>query len=95
MQGRSSRRVTPASAPAIHQAKDPHPAFTEDHGTACAGVACAAGLVRASGVAPKAKLIPIRLSSALGSQQEAEAFEWAANNGADVISCSWGPTDGA
>jgi len=74
--------------------KDPHPAFTEDHGTACAGVACAAGLVRASGVAPKAKLIPIRLSSALGSQQEAEAFEWAANNGADVISCSWGPTDG-
>ncbi|MCS6290134.1 MAG: S8 family serine peptidase [Nitrospira sp.] len=74
--------------------KDPHPAFTEDHGTACAGVACAAGLVRASGVAPKAKLIPIRLSSALGSQQEAEAFEWAANNGADVISCSWGPEDG-
>ena len=74
--------------------KDPHPSFTEDHGTACAGVACAAGLVRASGVAPKAKLIPIRLSSALGSQQEAEAFEWAANNGADVISCSWGPTDG-
>ncbi len=74
--------------------KDPHPAFTEDHGTACAGVACAAGLVRASGVAPKAKLIPIRLSSALGSQQEAEAFEWAANNGADVISCSWGPADG-
>lgn len=74
--------------------KDPHPSFTEDHGTACAGVACAAGLVRASGVAPKAKLIPIRLSSALGSQQEAEAFEWAANNGADVISCSWGPEDG-
>lgn len=76
---------------------DPRPkdvAFEENHGTACAGVACAAGVERASGVAPKAKLIPIRLNSALGSQQEAEAFEWAANHGADVISCSWGPTDG-
>lgn len=76
---------------------DPRPkdaAFKENHGTACAGVACAAGVERASGVAPKAKLIPIRLNSALGSQQEAEAFEWAANNGADVISCSWGPMDG-
>ena len=76
---------------------DPRPkdaAFEENHGTACAGVACAAGVERASGVAPKAKLIPIRLNSALGSLQEAEAFEWAANNGADVISCSWGPTDG-
>lgn len=76
---------------------DPRPkdaGFTEDHGTACAGVACAGGLVKASGVAPKAKLLPIRLNSSLGSQQEAEAFEWAANHGADVISCSWGPTDG-
>ena len=72
--------------------KDTH--FTEDHGTACAGVACAGGLVKASGVAPTAKLLPIRLNSALGSQQEAEAFEWAADHGADVISCSWGPTDG-
>ncbi len=77
---------------------DPRPkdaAFEENHGTACAGVACAAGTDKASGVAPKAKLIPIRLNSALGSQQEAEAFEWAANHGADVISCSWGPQDGA
>jgi subtilisin family serine protease len=39
--------------------------------------------------------MPIRLSSALGSQQEGDAFEWAADHGADVISCSWGPSDGA
>jgi subtilisin family serine protease len=32
--------------------------------------------------------------SQLGSQQEANAFFWAASNGADVISCSWGPADG-
>jgi subtilisin family serine protease len=64
------------------------------HGTACAGVACADGNFGASGVAPRARLMPIRLQSELGSQDEADAFEWAARNGADVISCSWGPRDG-
>jgi subtilisin-like proprotein convertase family protein len=74
--------------------KDLHPQFPENHGTACAGVACADGGHGASGVAPGAKLLPIRLASGLGSQQEANAFRWAADNGADVISCSWGPADG-
>ena len=66
----------------------------DNHGTACAGVACGDGSDGASGVAPKARLMPIRLASGLGSQQEAEAFVWAADKGADVISCSWGPPDG-
>jgi subtilisin-like proprotein convertase family protein len=57
-------------------------------------IACADGLHSASGVAPRAKLMPIRLTSGLGSQQEANAFRWAADHGADVISCSWGPEDG-
>jgi len=74
--------------------KDPDPRFPEDHGTACAGVACANGDHGASGVAPQAALMPIRLSSGLGSQREADAFVWAADHGADVISCSWGPPDG-
>ena len=68
--------------------------FPENHGTACAGVACADGNFGASGVAPKAKLMAIRMVSGLGSQQEANAFRWAADNGADIISCSWGPRDG-
>jgi subtilisin family serine protease len=67
---------------------------SEHHGTACAGVACASGNGKASGVAPEAKLMPIRLGS-IGSISEAKAFKWAADNGADVISCSWGPEDGA
>jgi subtilisin family serine protease len=67
----------------------------DNHGTACAGVACAGGRVGASGVAPEAALMPIRLQSGLGSQREADAFVWAADHGADVISCSWGPPDGA
>jgi subtilisin family serine protease len=73
---------------------NPRPGSRNRHGTACAGVACADGNFGASGVAPRARLIPIRLVSGLGSQQEADAFVWAARNGADVISCSWGPDDG-
>jgi subtilisin family serine protease len=78
--------------------KDPFgtgPDDGENHGTACAGVACGNGTGGASGVAPGARLMPIRLASGLGSQREAEAFKWAADHGADVISCSWGPEDGA
>jgi len=73
---------------------DPSPGSRDKHGTACCGVACANGTHGASGVAPKAKLMPIRLASGLGSQAEADAFVWAADHGADVISCSWGPVDG-
>jgi subtilisin-like proprotein convertase family protein len=74
--------------------KDPRLGDPENHGTACAGVACAEGKFGASGVAPQARLMPIRLVSGLGSQKEAQAFVWAADHGADVISCSWGPQDG-
>lgn len=84
-----------ASVPANSPNRDnPRPGPGDNHGTACAGVACADGVVGASGVAPSARLMPIRLASALGSQAEADAFVHAADNGADVISCSWGPRDG-
>ncbi|MDX1913099.1 MAG: S8 family serine peptidase [Saprospiraceae bacterium] len=76
--------------------EDPRPKADDDsHGTSCAGLACAAGLKDgASGTAPEANLMPIRLRSGLGSMAEANAFVWAADHGADVISCSWGPADG-
>ncbi|NJR69012.1 MAG: S8 family serine peptidase [Synechococcales cyanobacterium CRU_2_2] len=73
---------------------NPRPGRQDNHGTACAGVACADGSAGATGVAPRATLMPIRLASGLGSIAEAEAFAWAVRNGADVISCSWGPPDG-
>ena len=40
-------------------------------------------------VAPQARLMPLRKVSGLGSQDEADCFVWAADKGADVISCSW------
>jgi subtilisin-like proprotein convertase family protein len=76
------------------RSNDPRPGERDRHGTCCAGVACADGRLGASGVAPMARLMPIRCASSLGSQAEADAFFWAAQNGADVISCSWGPVDG-
>ncbi|OED37641.1 hypothetical protein AB833_22840 [Chromatiales bacterium (ex Bugula neritina AB1)] len=84
-------------APADFQFRsdNPRPKHSSDnHGTACAGVACANGSLGASGVAPEARLMPIRNVSSLGSQAEADAIAWAVDQGADVISCSWGPADG-
>src|SRR5215208_5661647 len=91
----SSRGKVVAPRDTTSNDADPRPNGRENHGTACAGVACADGKFGASGVAPRAKLMPIRMMSQLGSQAEANAFYWAAKNGADVISCSWGPADGA
>src|SRR4029453_16774230 len=69
----------------------PRPLPGGNHASAGAGVACADGVAGATGVAPRARLMPIRMVSQLGSQQEANAFFWAASHGADVISCRWGP----
>jgi subtilisin family serine protease len=90
---RSSAKIV-APRDVTRQTDNPRPGTLNNHGTACAGVACAGGNIGASGVAPGARLMPIRLASDLGSQAEADAFVWAAQNGADVISCSWGPADG-
>ncbi|GJL54290.1 MAG: peptidase S8 [Nitrospirales bacterium] len=78
---------------ATRKVEDPRPGSRDNHGTPCAGVACANGQHGASGVAPQARLMPIRLDSGSGSQDEAEALVWAADHGADIISCSWGPGD--
>jgi subtilisin family serine protease len=67
---------------------------SHNHGTNCAGVACASGVV-APGVAPDATLMPLIMPDMIGSFAEAEAICWAADHGADVISCSWGPKDGS
>lgn len=92
----------PAFAEKIHKAKDmldklnhkeaSHKFGGEMHGTACASIACAND-EKLMGVAPEAELMPIR-SKGLGSVLESEAFVWAADQGADIISCSWGPPDG-
>ncbi len=73
--------------------QSPSHRFNEGHGTACASIACS-GDENAIGIAPKAQLMPIRFTG-LGSVYQSEAIYWAVKNGADVISCSWGPPDGS
>ncbi|GAB5472418.1 MAG: hypothetical protein Mars2KO_05170 [Maribacter sp.] len=69
-----------------------HQFNSEKHGTACASIAASSDY-RAWGVAPEADLIIVRCKG-LGSVLEAEAIYWAVKQGADIISCSWGPSDG-
>ena len=70
---------------------DPNPVFEDDnHGTCCAGVALAeengVGVV---GLAPNCSFMPIRMADNLSDSILVSYFEYAMDNGADVISCSW------
>lgn len=65
----------------------------QPHGTKVAGLALAGGIA-VTGVAPTATLLGVRvsaLSARLGDPTEAGAIRWAADQGADVICCAWGP----
>ncbi len=71
---------------------DPNPSLDDDnHGTACAGVATAEengiGVV---GMAPRCALMPIRMSMELSDLFVVAMFQYAMDNNADIISCSWG-----
>ena len=66
------------------------------HGTCCAGVAGGTGNngILLSGVARGAVIMPIQLLTGSGygtATDEVNCFNYAVNNGADVITCSWGP----
>lgn len=64
---------------------------TDNHGTAVAGIAIAeengTGIV---GVAPGCAFMPIRTTGFLDDGSVEAVFDWASNNGASVICCSWG-----
>ncbi|WP_413163217.1 S8 family serine peptidase [Capilliphycus salinus ALCB114379] len=66
-------------------------AASDNHGTACAGVALAEengrGIV---GVAPGCALMAIRTTGYLDDESVEQIFNWAIQKGASVISCSWG-----
>jgi len=75
---------------------DPSPTGNNNHGNACAGVIGAnmnnnQGI---AGIAPNCRIMPIRID--YGSSTTADfalAIRFAANNGADIISNSWGLRD--
>lgn len=64
---------------------------TSSHGTSCAGVAAAPwNIAQVVGIAPACRLMPIRRTAISENLKMAEAFVWAADHGADIISCSFG-----
>jgi len=73
------------------------PSNDDFHGTAVAGIAAANGNngIGVSGVAPGCSIMPVRLvGGETSDEQDSNAIRWAAENGAWVISNSWGPPDG-
>ena len=71
---------------------DPSPIGNDNHGNACAGViaATADNGEGIAGIAPLCKIMPIRFDGSTEPSEMAEAIIFAANNGAKIISCSWG-----
>lgn len=66
------------------------PAYT--HGTPCSSVAIAGSDIGMVGAAPVARFMPIS-GTGFSIENTEEMFNYAMNNGADVISCSWGTTE--
>ncbi len=70
---------------------DPSPTTTEYHGQACAGLIIAQhndyGI---KGIAPGCKVMPVKIDGLSTTQNVADAFTFAYNNGAEVISFSVG-----
>ncbi|MCX6339877.1 MAG: S8 family serine peptidase [Candidatus Aureabacteria bacterium] len=67
------------------------------HGTAVIGVAAANGNngIGVTGIAPACRIMPIRLvAGPTSDEQDASAIRFAVDNGAWIISNSWGPPDG-
>lgn len=69
----------------------PSPIGNHNHGNACAGViaATANNGKGIAGVAPLCSIMPIRTDSTSLPNQIASAIRFAANHGANIISCSW------
>ena len=76
----------------VGNANDPSPIGNENHGNACAGViaATANNEEGIAGIAPLCKIMPIRFDDQTTASQLADAIAFAVNNGANIISNSWG-----
>lgn len=71
---------------------DPSPQGNDSHGNGCAGViaATANNNEGVAGIAPNCKIMPIRIDNNTDTTRMWSAIRFAVNNGARIISCSWG-----
>ena len=72
-----------------------HATELDKHGTSVSGVAAgnADNKKGIAGACPNCRIIPIRMGTTTADEIGIEAFEWAFEAGADIISNSWGPSD--
>ncbi|MBW8332766.1 MAG: S8 family serine peptidase [Prolixibacteraceae bacterium] len=71
---------------------NPSPTGNDNHGNSCAGVIGATmnnnqGI---AGIAPNCRIMPLRWDGTTTSDEMADGIEFAVNNGANIISNSWG-----
>jgi subtilisin family serine protease len=76
-------------------ANDPSPTGNDNHGNACAGVIAASHNSEGiAGIAPNCKIMPVRIfnsnGTGLSATSLADAITFAKDNGAHIISNSWG-----
>ena len=89
----NTRQVRLAGSDFADGDADPSPTGNNNHGNSCAGVIGASmnnnqGI---AGIAPNCRIMPIRINYSSSTVADfANAIRFAANNGADVISNSWG-----
>ena len=88
----NSRQLRLANSDFVSNDNDPSPIGNENHGNACAGVIAATmnnnqGI---AGIAPNCHIMPIRMLGLIGPDDIADAIEYAVDNGADILSNSWG-----
>lgn len=68
------------------------PGDGDEHGQACAGIIAASHNNDIHGIAPDIRILPvkIRFGTGIPATEYADAINWAWENGADVLSNSWG-----
>lgn len=71
---------------------DGRPDVCDRHGQACAGIIAAAHSNDIRGIAPNVNVLPVkvRFGTGIPATEYADAINWAWENGADVLSNSWG-----
>ncbi|MCK5689481.1 S8 family serine peptidase [Myxococcota bacterium] len=85
---------------ALNGDSDPTPDYYDGHGTCCAGIAAATtdNSKGVAGLCPDCSVIPIRIMSESGYGSytaDSDAFYWAVDHGAHILSNSWGTVTAA
>lgn len=91
----NNRQLRLAGSDFVSNDNDPSPVNNDNHGNACAGVIAATmdNSQGVAGIAPNCRIMPIRIlgtGGGIGPWNIADAIEFAVDEGANILSNSWG-----